>query len=164
MGKRGGRDVAVVDVFNWLVALEGNFDGVTISGGEPFQQYGQLISFLYLVKERTAFDVYCFSGYYLGELEELFPDRLFYRYIDYLIDGRYVGEFHENSNVKGSSNQTLYRFIDGAAVRQEIIPSNKWSVSISRDNRIYMAGIPKEKDLDQLCAKLAEVGISKEFK
>ncbi len=162
--KSGGREIEIVDVFNWLLSLDDKFDGVTISGGEPFQQYEPLITFLHLVKKKTDLDVYCFTGYYLNELEVLFPDRLFYRYLDFLVDGRYVSALHEDQNVKGSANQTLYRFVDGVAIKETGVPSRKWSVHVDRDNEIYMAGVPKRDDLKQICAELASVGINRDFR
>jgi anaerobic ribonucleoside-triphosphate reductase activating protein len=161
---RGGRDVAVVDLFNWLLSLGDGYDGVTVSGGEPFQQYAPLIAFLHLVKTRTAHDTYCFTGYYLRELEEMFPDRLFARYLDYLVDGRYVAALHEDWNVKGSSNQTLYQFEGGEARAVEAVPTGRWSVRVTEDQHVYMAGVPRKGDLDAVCARLAEAGIEKEFK
>lgn len=161
---KGGQSVGVLDVFNWLLTLSDNFDGITISGGEPFQQYEQLITFLHLVKKRTQLTIYCFSGYYLSELDSMFPDKLFYRYIDFLIDGRYVSNLHEDQNTKGSTNQTVYKFVDGIAIKKKMLPTNKWSVQIGRDNQIYMAGIPKKRDLASISLKLADVGIKKTFK
>jgi anaerobic ribonucleoside-triphosphate reductase activating protein len=162
--KEGVRSVEVIDLFNWLSSLDTKFDGITLSGGEPFQQYEPLITFLHLLKKKTTLDVYCFTGYYLRELEVLFPDKLFYRYMDFLVDGRYVSELHQEKNVKGSANQTLYRLDDGVAIAQEELPSRKWSVQVSRDNQIYMSGIPRKNDLNQLCSDLARVGIRKEFR
>jgi anaerobic ribonucleoside-triphosphate reductase activating protein len=151
-------------VFNWLAPRAAEFDGVTVSGGEPFQQYEPLMAFLHLLKDRTALDVFCFSGYYLAELESMFPDRLFYRYVDYLLDGRYVAELHADDNVRGSSNQTLYRLAGGRAVRYEAPATNKWSVRVGEGGEIYMAGVPKKDDLERLCSQLAGAGIRKEFK
>ena len=163
--KKGGKSISVIDVFNWLAQIQNEFDGITISGGEPFQQYEQLISFLHLVKTKTDLNVHCFSGYYLNELEENFPDKLFLKYIDTLVDGRYIEEQHEETNIKGSSNQTFYRIIDGVAKKNpNPIVSKKWSVNISNDNRINMAGIPKKNELRNLCNELAEVGIQKTFR
>ena len=163
--KRGGASVSVLDVFNWIAEFGGDFDGVTISGGEPFQQYEPLIAFLHLVKTRTNLDVYCFSGYTLSELDKLFPDKLFYRYVDFLVDGRYVKELHENRNLCGSSNQTIYRIVDGIAFKQdEPVSPPKWSVHLSREKRIYMAGIPKKDELKHLSATLSDAGFAKTFK
>jgi len=160
-----GKSIPVLDLFNWIFSIQHEFDGITISGGEPFQQYEQLISFLHLIKIKTRLGVNTFTGYYLKELNVLFPDRLFSKYMDYLIDGRYIEFQHENKNIKGSSNQTLYKFINGIPVRQnEKIITNKWSIKISKENQIYMAGIPKKDELKHLCDGLASVGIIKNFK
>lgn len=161
----GGKSISVVDIFNWIFVMHPDFDGITISGGEPFQQYEQLISFLHLIKTKTKLNVHCFSGYYLSELTELFPDKLFTRYIDTLVDGRYIREQHENVNLKGSNNQTVYNFIDEIPRRQDNNSvSTKWSIHVSNDNQIYMTGIPKENGLNSICHELSKIGIQKKFK
>ncbi len=161
----GGKNISVVDVFNWVIEKQNEFEGITISGGEPFQQYEQLIAFLHLIKTKTGLTVHCFSGYYLDELQSLFPDKLFLKYIDTLVDGRYIERQHENTNIKGSANQSVYRIIDEVPVKQsQIEASKKWSVNVSIDNEIYMAGIPKKNELKTLCNGLAEIGIRKFFK
>jgi anaerobic ribonucleoside-triphosphate reductase activating protein len=163
--KKKGKSIGVLDVFNWLVSLEGEFDGITVSGGEPFEQYEQLIAFLHLVKTKTRLDTFCFSGYYLDELNEKFPDRLFCRYLDFLIDGRYVADAHENKNVKGSANQTFYQFIDGVPVKQnDYVSANKWSLYVDEDSQIHMAGVPKRNELEYISAQLSSAGIDKSFK
>lgn len=163
--KKGGKCIPIIEIYNWILTLNEEFDGITISGGEPFQQYEPLITFLHLIKTRTNLTVHCFSGYYLKELYELFPDKLFCKYLDYLVDGRYIQEKHDDENVKGSSNQTFYKFINEIPVEQcanKVI--KKWSIHVSMDNQIYMAGIPKKNDLNVLCNTLSEVGIKKIFK
>lgn len=161
----GGKSISIVDVFNWVASIQNGFDGITISGGEPFQQYEQLISFLHLVKTKTNLTIQCFSGYYLNELNKNFPDKLFLKYIDTLVDGRYIEEQHDNSNIKGSSNQTVFKIIDEAPVSEsKMSASNKWSVYVNNENQIYMAGIPRKSELKSLCSELAEVGIQKIFR
>lgn len=161
----GGKSISVVDIFNWVASIQNDFDGITISGGEPFQQYEQLIAFLHLIKAKTNLTVYCFSGYYLNELHEQFPDKLFLKYIDTLVDGRYIEEQHENSNLKGSANQSVYKVIEAVPVKQnKSRASKKWSLNVSNENEIYMAGIPKKNELKTLCNELAEVGIQKTFR
>ncbi len=163
--KKGGKSISVIDVFNWLAQIQNEFDGITISGGEPFQQYEQLISFLHLVKTKMSLNIHCFSGYYLHELIELFPDKLFLKYIDTLVDGRYIQEQHDNLNIKGSANQTIYKFVNGVPkVESEIISSKKWSVKVDTNNEIYMTGIPKQNELKNLCNELEVVGIQKQFR
>ncbi len=163
--KKGGKNISIVDLFNFITSFQNEFDGLTISGGEPFQQYESLIAFLYLIKSKTDLSVVCFSGYYFNELIELFPDKLFLKYIDTLIDGRYVEEQHDDSNLKGSINQTIYKFINGEAIiENEQTKPNKWSINVDCNNQIYMAGIPKNHELERITLELDTLGIHKKFK
>ncbi len=163
--KDGGRSIVIPDLFNWIQCKANDYDGITITGGEPFQQYQQLIALLHLVKTRTGLSVHCFTGYYLQELYELFPDRLFSKYIDCLIDGRYIQSLNNNESHRGSTNQTIYRFENGVAEVEQYIPeSKKWSLKIDSDNRIYMAGIPGVDLLKEITNDLSRLGIQKTFK
>lgn len=163
--KKKGKAVAIYDLYQYIDSISEDFDGITISGGEPFQQYEQLIAFSYLIKTRTKLNIHCFTGYEIKELEDLFPDKLFLQYIDSLVDGRYVKERHSNNNLVGSSNQKTYRIKNGKAklsTRQKGI--NKWSLSVTKDGTIYMAGIPKEKEIETIENRLSNVGFPKKFK
>ncbi len=99
--KRKGKYLPVYEVFNIIKNLEEDYDGITISGGEPFQQYEQLIAFIYLIKTQTKLNIQCYTGYELNELSTLYQDGLYLKFIDYLVDGRYVQSQHENENIKG---------------------------------------------------------------
>ncbi|MDY0202105.1 MAG: 4Fe-4S single cluster domain-containing protein [Bacteroidales bacterium] len=161
----GGKSISIVDLFNWVVSFQNDFNGITISGGEPFQQYEQLIAFLHLIKSKTYLNAVCFTGYYFKELVELFPDKLFLKYIDTLIDGRYIDERHDDSNLKGSLNQTIYRFVNGEAIiESKKTNSTKWSINIDCNNQIYMAGIPKNHELERISHELEILGIHKKFR
>ena len=163
--KKKGKAVAIYDLYQYIESISEDFDGITISGGEPFQQYEQLIAFSYLIKTRTKLNIHCFTGYEIKELEDLFPDKLFLQYIDSLVDGRYVKELHSNNNLVGSSNQKTYQIKNGKAklsTRQK--GSNKWSLSVTQDGTIYMAGIPKEKEIETIENQLSNIGFPKKFK
>lgn len=161
----GGAEVVIPDVFNWLALIQNDYDGITISGGEPFQQYPQLISFLHLVKTKTRLSVQCFTGYYLDELYTLFPDKLFLNYIDILIDGRYIEKEHDNRNIRGSVNQTIYSIKGGIpSINETYEPSTQWSLTVSDDNSIYMAGIPRANELNDISSKLKPLGFDIKFK
>jgi anaerobic ribonucleoside-triphosphate reductase activating protein len=163
--KKKGKSIAIYELYQFIESISEDYDGVTISGGEPFQQYEQLIAFSYLIKTRTKLNIHCFTGYEVKELEELFPDKLFLNYIDYLVDGRYVKELHSNNNLVGSSNQKTYHINEGDA--KEIYPTkekNRWSVSVTKDGSIYMAGIPKAKEIEKIEQNLRDIGIIKNFK
>lgn len=162
---KGGRSIDIDYLVGQIVDVAESFDGITVSGGEPFDQYEELISFCEMVKVKTTLDIYVFSGYRLDELNQKFPDLRFISTINYLMDGPYLHEKHEDQNVRGSSNQKLYQFKNGQIINKNtFFSSDNWSVAISDSNEIFMAGIPKKDDLDNLMVELENAGIKKTFK
>lgn len=163
--KRKGKSIPVYEVFNIIKNIEEGYDGITISGGEPFQQYEQLIAFVYLIKTQTKLNIQCYTGYELNELSTLYQDGLYLKFIDYLVDGRYVQSQHEDENIKGSKNQNYYQIINGEAIKFDSdFKSKKWSVNVSLEGNIYMAGIPMKSDIKNLISDLQNKGIHKLFK
>lgn len=161
----GGSSINIPDVFNWLIQIQDGYDGITVSGGEPFQQYPELIAFLHLIKTKTRLNVHCFTGYCLDELYVLFPDKLFLRYIDTLVDARYIEEEHDDNHIRGSLNQTIYSIKEGVPVKNNsFMPSAKWSLKVSEDNDIYMAGIPRSNELKQISSELKPKGFDIKFR
>lgn len=81
--------------------------GITLSGGEPFEQPQACSELARRVKE-LGLDVYCYTGYRIDEvLEDDAKKELLYE-VDTLIDGRFV---EEEKNLllkfKGSENQRV---------------------------------------------------------
>lgn len=162
--KEGGQDIDILALAEEVCLVADSYDGLTISGGEPFDQYESFISFCAFIKKITQLNIYCFSGYTLKELETKFTDELFKQYLDFLMDGRYSRKKHDNGNVRGSTNQNLYRFIDGNPVLQsKLFSSNQWSVSVTETNNIFMAGIPKDGELAEIENNFRKIGIDLEF-
>lgn len=163
--KNGGSEVDIRTLFNWILTNSHKWDGITITGGEPFEQYEAMMTFLYLIKQKTKLHVHVYTGYYLQELLEMFPDQLFLNMMDTLTDGRYDYQFHEQSGTKGSSNQTLYQIQDekAFAVNEPTI-EKKWSLHITDEGRLFMTGIPGSGIMEHLCNELSDAGINKKFK
>ena len=160
-----GRKIDILFLADQICKIENYFDGITITGGEPFEQYESLIAFCAYIKQKTSLNIFCFSGYYLEELLKMYPDKLFMKHLNYLLDGRYLSEKHENKNVRGSSNQKLYKFINGRpGIQKNFFNSNKWSISIKDNDQIYMSGIPKKEDLKIITHELEKTGIKIRFK
>ena len=88
-------------------------DGITITGGEPFEQSGDLSLLLPLLKGITN-DVLLYTGYTLEELCNLLTEAeiaVIKRYVAVLIDGAYLNENNDNECVlRGSSNQNIIYF------------------------------------------------------
>ena len=163
--KTDGQEINIAQLVAEIVKVEQHFNGITITGGEPFQQYQQLIAFCAYLKQKTDLEIYVFSGFTLKELFHKFPDKLFLKFIDYLMDGRYEKNKHDNQNIRGSTNQNLYKFENGKAILQKnYFNSDKFSINVDEDNQVYLSGIPKYNELNQLSGYLNKTGINLKFK
>lgn len=88
-------------------------NGITISGGEPLcpENIKEVNNFIEdLKKEKPNFDVWCYTGYTLEQLEERNDDvtKETLKNIDVLVDGRFIEE-RKNPEIKfrGSDNQRI---------------------------------------------------------
>ena len=105
------KTIAVRDLLAWCRKVAGNaLDGVTISGGEPFEQPAGLRALLagLLAWRRAAdldFDILCYSGYPLRTLERKHAKLL--ALLDAVIPEPYVDDLPQGNVWRGSRNQPL---------------------------------------------------------
>jgi anaerobic ribonucleoside-triphosphate reductase activating protein len=158
------RALPVKTLVDWCKRVaQGGFDGITISGGEPFDQPKPLAALLtQLVAWRTTawldFDILCYSGYPLKTLEKQHAKIL--ARLDALIpepyaDGRPLGALW-----RGSDNQTLVPLSARGRTRYEASiaapqadSEKRMQVSVE-DGKLWMIGIPHRGDmaaLEDLC-------------
>lgn len=159
------RAMPVRALIDWCkrVSLD-RLDGITISGGEPFDQPKPLAALLDgLAAWRQAagldFDILCYSGYPLKTLQKKHAKLL--AQLDALIpepyaDGRPLGGLW-----RGSDNQTLVplsprgaaRYADCVAAPQAE-DQKRMQVAVE-DGKLWMIGIPHRGDmaaLEALCS------------
>ncbi|GFP40682.1 4Fe-4S single cluster domain-containing protein, partial [Candidatus Hakubella thermalkaliphila] len=60
----------VEDIFYAIRKASLGLDGITISGGEPFEQAEALLRLVRLIKEHTSLDIMVYSGYTIEDLNE----------------------------------------------------------------------------------------------
>lgn len=163
------RAMPVKALLDWCrrVAHAG-LDGITISGGEPFDQPKALAALLDgLIAWRSAagldFDLLCYSGYPLKTLEKKHAKLL--ARLDALIpepyaDGRPLGPLW-----RGSDNQTLVPLSPrGAARYAEFLDApqgaddKRMQVAVE-DGRLWMIGIPHRGDMASLEALCRQRGL-----
>src|SRR5665213_2901828 len=105
-----GEDWSIEALADAIVDAPGTTDGLTVSGGEPFDQPLQLEALLRAVRERTgdAYDILAYTGYRIGAVRRRAPGVL--PLLDALIDGRFKQELVEPQMPwRGSANQLLHR-------------------------------------------------------
>lgn len=167
-----GRRVEISSMVHTLSQLVDKMDGITITGGEPFDQYNELMAFCAFFKKKTGKHIYVYSGYTLDELLAAFPDHLFLRVIDLLNAGPYISHLNRDEYFRGSSNQKLYSFEKndngaGRVIQTETLPfaetTAKWSVGKGKKSGFFLTGIPGKNDIHAIKQKLKQSGIKSEF-
>ena len=141
--------------------LEGA-DGITISGGEPFDQPEALAVFLKLLRQVFAGDILTYSGY---PHQRLFTDHAeTIKFVDVLISEPFDPAAGQTLALRGSDNQKIFLLTDLARARY---PSNLdrqlWGNERRLDvavtgNEVWMAGIPRIGDMARFREELAQRG------
>lgn len=159
-----GRDMTVAQLISWCKKTTADkFDGITISGGEPFDQPAALSALLdalifWRTQHKLDFDILCYSGYPYATLQKKHQKIL--HKLDVLIPEPYVDAKPLTHLWRGSANQTLQLFTPRAqqkyAAYVEAIPdeSNKRMQTMLDGERMWYVGIPARGDmaaLETLC-------------
>lgn len=113
--RKNGRLVPITSIVDEIVANRVNHDGVTILGGEPFDQSGPVAELVFRLR-RHGFHIAIYSGYILEDLIERKMPSVDYilSNIDLLIDGPFQIEYGQGAGeYRGSRNQ---RFIESATM------------------------------------------------
>ncbi|MEU9853540.1 4Fe-4S single cluster domain-containing protein [Streptomyces sp. NPDC047974] len=160
-------DVAAVTA--WLSGLPEPLDGITVSGGEPFQQPEALAALLEWVRawgrdRPVPPDVLVYSGYSLSRLRRDHPALL--ALCDAVVTGPYVERLNSpGQRWQGSSNQRLTTLTElgreryGAEEDRAGPPPLQVEVD---DGRIWFIGVPRRGDMDRLADRLRSAGITLE--
>jgi anaerobic ribonucleoside-triphosphate reductase activating protein len=137
-------------------------DGVTISGGEPFDQSEALAALLNGLDLTAAQDVLVYSGYPFEKLETLAAVRQ--GRIDALISDPFLLGAAQTLQLRGSDNQRLHlltelgreRFSEYQTPRHASAPS--LDVMFDDDGTVWLAGIPRQGDMESLRDILSSQG------
>ncbi|MBG6028316.1 4Fe-4S cluster-binding domain-containing protein [Proteus columbae] len=135
-------------------------DGITISGGEPFEQPEALYALLTALRQQFSGDIFIYSGYHWNEIEPQVTKMS--GLIDALMSGRYQVENTQSLMLRGSDNQQLHcltamgraRF---SAFDRSVTEEDKvLDLSLDNQGRIYLTGIPQKGDMARLREVLAQ--------
>lgn len=120
------------------------FQGLTISGGEPMLQAEALYSLVTEIRKIRPIDVICFTGFKYEVLLNKASHtgiRKFLTQIDLLVDGPYMLEKNDGKGLRGSSNQRFiflserFRGLDFENYPRDM------EIRIEKEH-IFMVGIP----------------------
>ena len=165
----GAREVPVETVLEYIRSLTpSTVDGVTISGGEPFEQPDELLDLLLGIKqladERNGgeeLDILCYSGFSLARLSREFPTIL--NQLDALIPGPFVESLPTALIWRGSANQDLVVLsqLGEARYNQYVdhIPTRPPMQVEVDEAGIWWIGIPRRDDMERLRQRMETMGV-----
>jgi anaerobic ribonucleoside-triphosphate reductase activating protein len=141
-----------------LEPLLGQSDGLTISGGEPFDQAEALVTLLTWARCRLKGDILVYSGYSEEALRRLCPEA--FALADVLVAGPYDDRLPDTRPFIGSSNQRLLLLTDLA--RQRYRDPESMPVGFGVDfvgNEILLTGVPRRGFMKDFRRELADAGL-----
>jgi anaerobic ribonucleoside-triphosphate reductase activating protein len=131
-------------------------DGLTVSGGEPFDQCKAFLPFLKALRKLCINDVLVFSGYKKDDLLARYPEIP--ELLTTLVDSPFELGNETDAVWKGSGNQTMTLFRPEYQDRYSRWASaKKGSLQMVNDaETIAVAGIPYQRDVPGIKEKIAK--------
>ncbi len=142
------------------LAKTGRVDGITISGGEPFEQPEALRVLLDELLKISP-DILVYTGFLKEKLESLgYADIL--SKIGVLIDGPYIDEKNTGSFMKGSDNQRIFILNPQLqTLYDEYLRNGRNKLQLFRTSTGFVSvGIVKRGFADDLHKRLLKNGVS----
>lgn len=151
-----GTEVPISDLAEWCAqCLRDGATGLTVSGGEPFQQADGLGSLLLAIRNLCGdleFDILAYSGYTHRLLERKFSKIL--GLLDAVVSEPYIPERASDRWLRGSSNQEIHALSKLGEIRfgsssdaVEVGPAIQ--VAVTNDS-VWYIGIPRSGDMQRL--------------
>jgi anaerobic ribonucleoside-triphosphate reductase activating protein len=153
-----GTPVPISELANRVLAISG-LDGVTFSGGEPFEQADALAQLCRPLR-RAGLNTLAYSGYRLDALRAnaaKFGSLL--AEVDFLIDGEYRHDLPGPYRWRGSQNQAVYNMRRGERLdAPSECGSREMQLTVCSEG-LRFTGFPNAATLRQLAESLERRGV-----
>ena len=134
-----GEKVAVEELFQRVTALGTSIQGVTVSGGEPLQQWRPVLSFLRLIRKETPLSILLFSGYSWQEIRRQSYADILRACVDVLVAGRYDQRRPSSGGLPGSTNQLIHLF-SSRYTAEEVTATPPAEAIVTPDGEVLLSG------------------------
>lgn len=137
-------ELSASQLFDKISQYKDSIDGITILGGEPLDQYDEILLLLQLCV-KAGLSTMLFTGYEIREITEKGMESVI-DVLDILITGRYEEKNRTvNHQWIGSTNQTIL-FLTDNYKNYKIIDSNYLEIALENDGALTILGFPHAPD------------------
>lgn len=156
-----GRRYVIEELAERILRVSG-IDGVTFSGGEPFEQSGALAKVCRILKSRSDLSLLAYTGYQLEQLRESSERNVeLLSTLDVLIDGEYREDKAGTYLWRGSQNQRVV-FLNGddrdKTLESPAVCSQEIQLTVT-SSRVVLSGFPDDKTSRELKNSLRKKGV-----
>lgn len=156
--------IGFVDLDNLLSAVADyadEADGLTVSGGEPFEQPAALAALLSRWRVFSNRSAFVFTGREFSEIEPWLQANP--TLIDAIMTGPFRSDLPQTLSLRGSDNQQLHILSElGAEIsafeRPAALTDRRLDIMFDESGDAWMAGIPARGDVARLRRSLAAAG------
>ena len=150
-----GKDgVSIDEIISVIEPWLNEAEGITISGGEPFDQSEALITLVGQLRFKTTIDILVYSGYPFEKIEPIVNQCK--ESIDAIISDPYEENMSQTLALRGSDNQQLHCLTPLGEMRFRqfdrplSISDKTFDIMFEEDGAIWFAGIPRRNDIYRL--------------
>lgn len=131
-----------------IITAQSDIEGITLLGGEPLDQYDDVLALLRLCKT-SALSVMLFTGYETAEMQQAGRSAIF-EYVDILISGPYQKDKRTlNAQWIGSTNQVIHFLSDRYRPYQRK-DANYVEIEIEETGGLTILGFPDTDFLNSI--------------
>jgi anaerobic ribonucleoside-triphosphate reductase activating protein len=141
-----GLQMLVDDVYKLISSCQ-EYEGISISGGEPMIQAEKLSLLLKKIRKKSDLSVIVHTGFTFDELCSMSIKRPAIQHVlycaDVLIDGRYEHSLNDSKGLRGSANQNIIFLTKRYINESSLFESEPRKIEIHPySDGIIMAGLP----------------------
>jgi anaerobic ribonucleoside-triphosphate reductase activating protein len=137
-----GRELALADVIEQLRAAHATgagIEGLSLSGGEPFQQPEAALALLEAARA-LGLSTLAFSGFTLDEIRTQPLGPIILAHLDVLIDGRYLARDRLATGLRGSANQRI-QLLTARYTLADVEATPVAEIRISKQGEVVLTGV-----------------------
>jgi len=146
-----GKSKNITELCNEILMTK-DIEGLTISGGEPFEQIDALYTLIKEIKSsQNKLSIVIFTGFTLKELKKRDNYKILYiiQQTDILVDGKYIKELYRVDPWRGSTNQIIHFLTRRYSIQDYKEAYTKHTLEYyikDGQGKYFTSGIPIKKD------------------